>query len=238
VSAQTIYKALRAAGLTAAGACGLMGNMQAESAMRANNLQDSYAKAWGISEAEYCALVNAGKPTHNGKMFWEDGAGFGFCQWTSGDRKRGLYTVAIEQWGTTIEDPEVQVWFCCHELRTQYTGLWNYLCSDSCDLMTAVSRICKEFERPAVNNVDDRAGFAKAFYEALAAGGAESEAAVGQDGLKDELTNETVMHLQAILTAYGYELGTSKCSSGVDGLIGKKTVTALKDFAARLEAMV
>lgn len=39
MGAEEIYSRLRAAGLTVEGACGLMGNMQAESAMQANIAQ-------------------------------------------------------------------------------------------------------------------------------------------------------------------------------------------------------
>jgi len=228
VSAQTIYKALRIAGLTAAGACGLMGNMQAESAMRANNAQDGMT---GGSDEEYTVAVD------NGQIdFVHDGVGYGLCQWTFYTRKAALLAYARAR-RKSVGDEEMQVSFCIKELREDFPALWRFLCSTD-NVTEAARRICVEFERPAVNNVEERAGFAKAFYEALTVGGAESEAAVGQDALKDELTNETVMHLQAILVTYGYDLGTSKCSSGVDGLIGKKTVTALKDFAARLEAIV
>lgn len=156
MEAVEILKRLMGHGMSKTGALAMLGNMEAESSLNPGNLQDSYAKAWGVSDAEYCDLVNAGKATHNGKMFWDDGAGFGLCQWTSSDRKRGLYAVGCEQWGVPIEDAEVQIWYACYELRTQYAGLWAYLCSDGCDLMTAVSRICKEYERPAINNVQFR----------------------------------------------------------------------------------
>lgn len=225
MSAQTIYKALRIAGLTAAGACGLMGNMQAESAMRANNAQDGMT---GGSDEEYTVAVD------NGQIdFVYDGVGYGLCQWTHPARKRNLRQFA-RNWGVSVDAEDMQVEFAIYELRTEYAGLFRFLCETD-DVYMAAERICKEFERPAVNNVEERAGFAKAFYEALAEGGG---AAVAKDELKEKLTNETVMHLQVILVTYGYDLGTSKCSSGVDGLIGKKTVTALKDFAERLEAIV
>jgi len=226
----TIYKALVSGGLTAAGACGLMGNMQAESAMRANNAQDGMT---GCSDEEYTRRFN-----DTPEACYCDGVGYGLCQWTHPARKRNLRQFA-RNWGVSVDAEDMQAAFALYELRTEYAGLFQFLCGTD-DVYKAAERICREFERPAVNNVEERAGFAKAFYEALANGGtsAESEATVGQDGLKDELTNETVMHLQAILTTYGYDLGTSKCSSGVDGLIGRKTVTALKDFTARLEAIV
>ena len=79
MSNRTIYDALRAAGMTAEGACGLMGNMMAESAMRSNNAQDSY----GVDDAAYTFSADAGQ-----NNFCNDSIGYGLCQWTSADRKR------------------------------------------------------------------------------------------------------------------------------------------------------
>jgi len=230
MSSREIYEQLLKTGLTAAGACGLMGNMQAESAMRANNAQDGMTS---LSDEEYTRKFNA-----TPEACYCDSVGYGLCQWTYPARKRNLRQFA-RNWGVSVDAEDMQTEFALHELRTEYAGLFQFLCGTD-DVYKAAERVCKKFERPAVNNVEVRARFAKAFYDSLADGctSAESNAAVGQDALKDELTNETVMHLQAILTTYGYDLGTSRCSSGVDGLIGKKTVTALKDFTARLEAIV
>lgn len=237
MSAQTIYRTLRDAGLTAAGACGLMGNMQAESAMRANNAQDSLQ---GCSDEEYTRRFNDAP-----EACYADGVGYGLCQWTHPARKRNLRQFA-RNWGVAVDAEDMQVEFALHELKTEYAGLFQFLCGTD-DAHKAAERICKEFERPAVNNIKDRAGFAQWFYESLPLSNtsteaetkpAETGAASSQDDLKNKLTNETVMHLQSILVTYGYNLSTSKSSSGVDGLIGPKTVTALKDFAARLEAIV
>lgn len=230
MSSREIYKQLLAAGLTAAGACGLMGNMQAESMMRANNAQDGMT---GCSDEEYTRKFN-----DMPEACYCDGVGYGLCQWTHPARKRNLRQFARNR-GVSVDAEDMQVEFALYELRTEYAGLFQFLCTTD-DVAEAARRVCVEFEKPAVNNAGDRAGFAKEFYDSLANGcmSTESAAAPVQDTLKDRLTNETVMHLQSILTAYGYNLGTSKCSSGVDGLIGKKTVTALKDFAERLEAMV
>lgn len=230
MSARTIYEQLRRSGMTAAGACGVMGNMQAESALRANNAQDGMT---GYSDEEYTRRFN-----DTPEACYCDGVGYGLCQWTHSARKRNLRQFA-RNWDVSVDAEDMQVAFALHELRTEYAGLFQFLCGTE-DVTEAARRVCVQFERPAVNNVEVRADFAKEFYEALANGctSTESAAPPAQDTLKDKITNETVMHLQAILVTYGYELGTSRCPSGVDGLIGKKTVTALQDFAGRLGAMV
>ena len=94
MSELTIYAALRAAGMTAAGACGMMGNMAKESAMHSNNLQDSYNSMFKLSDEQYTALADAGKPTYNGKYFVNDEAGYGLCQWTHKDRKKKFLAFA------------------------------------------------------------------------------------------------------------------------------------------------
>ena len=50
---EKIWSYLKARGLTDAGAAGLMGNLYAESGLRANNLQNSYEGKLGMADAEY-----------------------------------------------------------------------------------------------------------------------------------------------------------------------------------------
>ena len=154
MSLLSIYKKLRAEGLSDAGAKAAIGNMDAESALRPDNLQDSYEKKWSITDAEYCRRVNNG--SYSKEAFATDEAGFGLYQLTLASRKRSYYSVAREQWGVPIEDEECQCWHFCYEMREQYRSLWNYLCRDDCDIGTASDRICAEFERPSVNNFSYR----------------------------------------------------------------------------------
>lgn len=154
MSLLSIYRKLREEGMSDAGAKAAIGNMDAESALRPDNLQDSYEKMWGITDAEYCRRVNSGECSK--ETFATDSAGFGLYQLTYAPRKRSYYTVAVEQWGVPIEDEECQVWHMCYEMRTDFPSLWEYLCSGMCDMNTASDRICTEFERPAVNNLSYR----------------------------------------------------------------------------------
>ena len=61
----------------------------------------------------------------------------------------------------------MQTAFAVDELWTEYKALWEYLCKTD-DLYTAAERICKEYERPAVNNVDARYKAALEFSATLA----------------------------------------------------------------------
>ena len=161
MSNQTIYSALIRAGLTPEGACGLMGNMQAESAMRSNNVEDRS----GISDADYTARVD-NDPSYD---FANDGGrhyGYGLCQWTLASRKRALLAFARSK-GRSIGDEEMQVQFCIEEMQTDFPGVWKLLIS-SHDLYECTSLVCAVYENPAVKNTDVRYGFAKKFYDEFA----------------------------------------------------------------------
>lgn len=155
MSARDIYAKLIAAGLTPAGACGLMGNMQAESGMKSSIAQRGMTSK---SDEEYTYGVDSG--TYDG--FVRDAVGYGLCQWTYHTRKAALLACARNA-GTSIGDETMQVSFCIRELRQDYPGLWALLCSTT-DVYTAASEVCTVYERPAVNNISARAGFAKQFY--------------------------------------------------------------------------
>lgn len=240
MSAETIYKRLVQAGLTPAGACGLMGNMYAESSMKANIAQRGMTS---LSDEEYTAAADRGTID-----FAHDAVGYGLCQWTYYSRKQQLWDYANNR-GTSVGDEVTQVEFCLHELKTYYSGLWALLCSVN-DVYTAAAEVCTVYERPAVNNIAVRASFGEEFYRQFAGldvGEIESEAeketywpprmiCAGMSGADVEV-------LRALLRARDYELETGadfdaklknrvlefQCTNGLDadGIVGNKTWAAL-----------
>lgn len=150
MSARDIYAKLIAAGLTHEGACGLMGNMQAESTLKADIVQRGMT---ALSDEEYTASA-AEWPV----KFIHDGVGYGLCQWTYWSRKQALFNFA-QACGASVGDEGMQVEFCISELKNDYPGLWALLCSVT-DIYTAASEVCTVYERPAVNNITVRAGYA------------------------------------------------------------------------------
>lgn len=203
MGALNIYDRLRSYGLSHAGACAMLGNFEAESALLSNNLQNSYEKKLGFVDQLYTNSVDNGSY----KNFAGDSAGYGLAQWTYGPRKQNLLEFANSR-GASIGDENMQVDFAVHELRTEYSGLFNYLCSPA-DLYTATSRVCKEFERPAVNNVADRYAFAQKWDKEFKA--ADTEDYLVNFDLAPELTpvgsyppDLSVLVLQAVLTYNGY----------------------------------
>ena len=146
MSAQTIYDDLRRSGMTHEGACAMLGNMQCESSLKANIAQRGMTS---LTDAQYTKLFDA-----NPERCISDGVGYGLCQWTHPVRKKNLRQFA-RNWGVSVGAEDMQTAFAVDELKTEYNTLWGYLCETD-ELYTATERICKEYERPAINNVDDR----------------------------------------------------------------------------------
>lgn len=215
---RSIYAALIRAGLSPAGACGLMGNMHAESGMKSNIAQRGMTR---LSDAEYTAAVD------NGTIdFVHDAVGYGLCQWTYYSRKRALLDYAKTR-GVSVGDEGMQVDFCLHELGESYPGLLALLKSTD-SVYTAASEVCTGYERPAVNNIAARARFGEAFYRQFAqpeAGGmqpeAEEESYWPPRMICAGMRGADVGVLRALLIARGYKLD---CGAEFDGAL-KAAVT-------------
>lgn len=156
MSVASIYRKLISAGLTEEGACALMGNMQAESAMRSNNVQDGM----GYPDDQYTADVDNGRISR--ESFATDSRGYGLCQWTYPTRKRALYDYAAQR-GVSIGDEEMQVDFCIQEFPLEAPDTYKLL-KTSNDIAKCAEWICRYYERPAVNNIAERTNYAKEFY--------------------------------------------------------------------------
>ena len=159
MSEQTIYNALRQRGLSHCGACAVMGNMYCESLLKSNIVE----KRCPMSDSDYTYNVDAGITSLS--QFAHDSYGYGLCQWTYYTRKTELYNLAQTR-ETSISDEAMQCDLCINELSRDYSGLYQYLCGD-CDLYTATSLVCCEYERPAVNNVQPRYNAAQGYYQRL-----------------------------------------------------------------------
>lgn len=160
MSSKDIYNGLRSAGMTKEGACGLMGNMMAESGMVSNIAQRGMTT---LSDAEYTRRADSGQID-----FVHDSVGYGLCQWTYFSRKQALLDFAKHP-GWSVGDESMQVKFCIAELKSEYPKLWEYLC-ESHDLFQCTQKVCYEYERPAVNNVGTRYQFAQEFFDEFANG--------------------------------------------------------------------
>lgn len=150
--------------------CGVMGNLQAESGMRTNNVQNSFESVVG-SDDVYTESVNSGSISK--QMFMRDGAGYGLAQWTFWSRKKMLYEYTVEK-GLSIDSVVGQVSFLIDELKSY--GLIDKL-SKVTSIREASDIILKQYERPKDQSESacvKRAKLGESFYEKYSAGKIDS----------------------------------------------------------------
>lgn len=143
MGASNIYQKLKAVIGNDFGVFGLMGNLMAESGLRANNLQNTYEKKLGMSDEEYTKAVDDGSYTN----FVRDSAGYGLAQWTYWSRKENLLKYA-KAYGCSIGDEDMQVDFLIGELMSGYTSVLNVL-KNAKTIREASDCVLTKFERPA-----------------------------------------------------------------------------------------
>lgn len=142
MSEATIYKRLKKEIGNDYGVCGLMGNIQAESGLRSNNMQNSYESKLGMNDNTYTNAVDNG--TY--KNFVTDRVGYGLCQWTSSGRKEGLYNYA-KKCNVSIGDESMQVEWLLYELNTSYKSVLLSL-KKATSIKEASDIVVTKFERP------------------------------------------------------------------------------------------
>ncbi len=201
-----IFDLLTGVGMTDEGACGLMGNMQAESGMIPNIAQRGMT---AMSDEAYTAAADNG-----GIDFAQDAVGYGLCQWTYHTRKAKLLAYA-KSCGLSVGDPLMQVRFCIRELQSEYPMLFLKLCTWH-DIDECADRVCVQYERPAINNYPERRRFARSFYSDFRGPGAlaaehqalspqeqQAETAV-RDACRLFPPDPSVMVLQYVMNYNGY----------------------------------
>ena len=154
-------------GLSSCGAAGLMGNLYAESGLNPQNLQNSYEKKLGYTDASYTAAVDNGSYGN----FARDGTGYGLAQWTYHTRKAALLEYAKAA-GKSIGDLETQLGFLMKELTEGYKATLSVLKSAQ-TVIAASNAVLTQFERPADQSdtvKTKRAGYGQKYYDQYAAG--------------------------------------------------------------------
>lgn len=170
---ERIWNYLKSKGLNDYGCAGMMGNLYAESALRPNNLQNSFEKKLGYTDDEYVAAVDSGKYAN----FVRDSAGFGLAQWTYWSRKQGLLNFANST-KKSIGDLEMQLNYLYKELSENYKTVLNTL-KTAASVRAASDSVLLNFERPAsvgANATEEqrtktcvtRAGYGQTYYDKYA----------------------------------------------------------------------
>ena len=229
MSKQEIYNRLRQGGLSQCGALAMMGNWQCESGLEPNRLQGDFSPYRTVSKDYVRRIENF---TLQRDQFAHDAKGFGLAQWTFYSRKQALWDMWHKS-GLSIASAELQCKFALYELQNDYPTLLAYLKTTN-DLYEATARICREFERPAVNNIDARFQAANSLkYEINLEGKTEEPTptqeptethALSLPDLQINSTGNLVVLLQAALIVRGYNCGAA------DGIFGAKTQSALNSF--------
>ena len=167
MSSKIIWDFLKKEGFSDFGVAGLMGNLDAESALRPNNLQDTYSKEFKLSDAEYTAKVDNGTYTN----FVHDEAGYGLAQWTYWSRKENLLNYAKSK-KKSIGDLEMQLEFLVKELKTSYTNSVYNILKNATSVQQASDVVLMNFERPAnaASKKKERAAMGQVYYDKYAKG--------------------------------------------------------------------
>lgn len=167
----TIWRFLKSQGMTDAGVAGLMGNLFAESGLNPKNLQNTYEKKLGYTDATYTAAVDNGTYTN----FVRDSAGYGLCQWTYWTRKQALYAFC-KAIGASIGDLNAQLRFLMKELSESFKGVLGVLLTTA-SVREASDAVLLQFERPAKMNdpavQQKRAEYGQTYYNQFAIVAAE-----------------------------------------------------------------
>lgn len=109
----------------------------------------------------------------------KQGGGFGLFQWTSPERKQGLYNMA-QMRGTTVDDPDLQLDYFTHEMQTSHKKALKALEATK-DPRHAAYVVSKYYEIPSEKyaNNSRRMGTAEKFFNMLnPIGTAQAEEAI------------------------------------------------------------
>ena len=138
---ELIWNFLKSKGLNDYAVAGIWGNLKKESAFRPDNLQNSYEKKYGFSDAEYTAAVDSGAYGN----FVHDSAGYGLAQWTYWSRKQALYDRAKAA-GVSIADLDMQLAFLWEEIQG-YKQVMNVL-NNAGSVQAASDAVMTGYEKP------------------------------------------------------------------------------------------
>ena len=147
------------------GVAGLMGNLYAESALRSNNLQQSYETKLGYNDTTYTAAVDNGSYDN----FVKDAAGYGLAQWTYWSRKQAMLEFHQSK-KKSIGDLQTQLEFLVKELSESYKGVWSDL-KNATSILAASNSVLLKFERPANQGESvqkKRAEYGQKYYDKYA----------------------------------------------------------------------
>lgn len=162
IDAKVMWDYFKSVGLNDYAVAGIMGNLYAESGLRPCNLQQTYEKSLGMTDAEYTASVDAGVYTN----FVQDKAGYGLAQWTFWSLKEQMLNYFKDK-KKSIGDGQTQMEFLVYQLKNSYKTVWNEL-MNATSIRAASDTMLLKFERPADQSEAvqiKRAGYGQGYYD-------------------------------------------------------------------------
>ena len=201
---KVIWDYFKAKGLNDYGIAGLMGNLYAESGLKPTNLQNTYEKKLGYTDAEYTAAVDQGIYTN----FVKDSAGYGLAQWTYWSRKQNLLNFA-ESKNKSIGDLNMQLDFLYKELSEGYKNSVLKVLCEATSLLEASNSVLLQFERPADQSEtvqNKRASYGQKYYDAYASKSTTTNTTIGTstggNKMKYNSSNKPLVCMQTNSTCY------------------------------------
>lgn len=220
-NSEKIWNFLKSKGLNDYGCAGLLGNLDVESGLKSNNLQDTGNRKLNMTDDEYVAAIDNG--TYTKEQFIYDGQGAFLCQWTYWARKKALYEYAKSK-GTSIGSLETQLEFLIKELSESYPSVLNTL-KTATSVLEASNAVLLKFECPADQSVsmqNKRASYGQSYYNKYAKKGSNVTMAVKtyQENSKVQLSKN--------FNSYEFRCGLGRPCSCSTILIDDKLVEYLQ----------
>ena len=212
-NAKAIWDRLYAAIQNPYGVAGVMGNYYAESALRSNNLQNTYEKKLGMTDEQYTAAVDNGSYSN----FVHDSAGYGLFQATYWSIKESLLKFAQEK-GVSISDWQMQVDWFLQTMKNEYKAIWTVLTTAK-TVREASNAVLLKFERPADQSEAvqvKRAGYGQTYFDKYAA----STPATEQPAVLDE---KYAKYINSTSTHYISNSGSDENGQYTGGQAGDQT---------------
>ena len=203
IDTKVMWDFFKKQGLNDYGVAGLMGNLYAESGLRPCNLQNTYEKSLGMTDAQYTAAVDAGTYTN----FVKDSAGYGLAQWTYWSLKQDMLDY-FEDKNKSIGDGQTQMEFLAYQLSNDYKAVWNTL-KTATSILEASNAVLLKFERPADQSTavqNKRAEYGQKYYNQYHISETENKIEVPKEEDKGKMkysdSNKPLVCMQTQSTCY------------------------------------